>query len=140
MAGAAEALSPANAPNHWDVIEGQGSLFHPAYSGVALGLLHGSQPDALVLCHDPSRKALYGFPHVPIVPLDQALGSYLSAARLTNPAARFVGVALNTCAMSEVDSGELVESTSQQLGLPCVDPMRNGVDPIVTLLEQLDEA
>src|ERR1700720_3134255 len=67
ISGAAEALSPANQPDHWDIIEGQGSLFHPAYAGVTLGLLHGSQPDALVLCHDPTRKSLNGFPHVPVI-------------------------------------------------------------------------
>jgi len=75
----AESLSPANSPDHWDIIEGQGSLFHPAYAGVTLGLLHGSQPDALVLCHDPTRKAINGFPHIPIVAPKEALAPYLSA-------------------------------------------------------------
>ena len=66
VAGAAEQLSPDNAPDHWDVIEGQGSLFHPAYAGVTLGLLHGSQPDAIVLCHDPSRRTIDEYPNFPI--------------------------------------------------------------------------
>src|SRR5215468_3753993 len=98
-AGAAELLSPAAAPQHWDIVEGQGSLFHPAYAGVSLGLLHGSQPDALVLCHDPSRTALNGFEHIPIMPLDKAMATYLTLAHLTNPRARFVGISLNTSSL-----------------------------------------
>src|SRR5262249_56993932 len=58
LAGAAEMLSPDNLPDHWDVIEGQGSLYHPAYAAVTLGLLHGSQPDAIVLCHDTARTPI----------------------------------------------------------------------------------
>jgi uncharacterized NAD-dependent epimerase/dehydratase family protein len=138
VAGAAEALSPANAPDHWDIIEGQGSLFHPAYAGVSLGLLHGSQPDALVLCHDPTRKALNGFPHMPVISPERAMPAYLSAARLTNPHARFVGISLNTSALSEAEAHDVLQKTSRSLGLPCVDPIRTGVDSIVTALETLD--
>ena len=135
IAGAAEALSPANSHDHWDVIEGQGSLFHPAYAGVTLGLLHGSQPDALVLCHDPTRKSLNGLPHVPVSALDQAITAYQSAARLTNPEARFVGVSLNTSAMNDAEAATEMERTTQHFGLPCIDPIRTGVDPIIVALE-----
>jgi uncharacterized NAD-dependent epimerase/dehydratase family protein len=91
IAGAAESLSPDNDEDHWDVIEGQGALNHPAYAGVTLGLIHGSQPDALVLCHDPSRRAIRAFEHIAIPPLEDVMQIYLQAARLTNPQARFVG-------------------------------------------------
>jgi uncharacterized NAD-dependent epimerase/dehydratase family protein len=137
IAGTAEAISPANTPSHWDVIEGQGSLFHPAYAAVTLGLLHGSQPDALVLCHHPTRKTLNGFSHVPVLPPAEAMPNYLSAARLTNPDVRFVGIALDTSAMSDEDSAKTIERTSNTLGLPCVDPIRYGVAPIVDVLETL---
>jgi len=139
ISGAAEMLSPENEPRHWDIIEGQGSLFHPAYAGVTLGLLHGSQPDALVLCHDPSRTEIYGFPHVPIVAPSEALGVYLQAARLTNPQVRFVGVSLNTVTMTEADAQRVLAETAADTGLPCVDPMRTGVDAIVAMLRQFSE-
>lgn len=138
IAGAAEALSPSNSPDHWDIIEGQGSLFHPAYAGVTLGLLHGSQPDALVLCHDPTRKSLNGFPHLSVASLNEVIPAYLGAARLTNPGVRFVGVSLNTSGMNNQDATHALESTSKSLSLPCVDPMRGGVDSIVSILETFD--
>jgi uncharacterized NAD-dependent epimerase/dehydratase family protein len=138
ISGASEALSPANSPDHWDIIEGQGSLFHPAYAAVTLGLLHGSQPDALVLCHDPTRQFLNGFPHFPVLSPEQALPPYLSAARLTNPGATFVGVSLNTSGMSAFEAQETLKKTSHSLGLPCVDPIRTGVEPIVSRLEAID--
>ena len=62
MAGAIEWLTPDNDPGHWDLIEGQGSLFHASYSGVTLALIHGGQPDALVLCHEPTRAHMRGLP------------------------------------------------------------------------------
>jgi uncharacterized NAD-dependent epimerase/dehydratase family protein len=135
IAGAAETLSPANAANHWDVIEGQGSLFHPAYAGVTLGLLHGSQPDALVLCHDPTRETLNAFPHMPVLPPEKALAPYLTAARLTNPRVRFVGIALNTSGLNDAAAERVLKATEESVNLPCVDPIRTGVDAIVEALE-----
>src|ERR1700674_148706 len=93
IAGAAEQLSSDNAPDHWHVIEGQGSLFHPENAGVTLGLLHGSQPDAIVLCHDPSRRTIDEYPNFPIPDLQVAIDDYLRAGRPTNPAVRCVGFA-----------------------------------------------
>jgi uncharacterized NAD-dependent epimerase/dehydratase family protein len=127
IAGAAEALSPDNAPAHWDVIEGQGALFHPAYAGVTLGLLHGSQPDALVLCHDPSRTSIEGYPDCPIPDLQHAIDRYLEAARLTNRAVRCVGVSINSSTLSDVQWQDYARALSQRLQLPVVDPMRGGV-------------
>ncbi|HEV2271651.1 MAG TPA: DUF1611 domain-containing protein [Steroidobacteraceae bacterium] len=138
ISGAAEALSPANTPDHWDIIEGQGSLFHPAYAAVTVGLVHGSQPDALVLCHDVARKTLASFAHVPTVSLEHALRAYLDTARLTNPNPRFVGLALNTSCLSTDEAKEVLAGTAERLGLPCVDPIRTGVDPLVDALERFD--
>jgi len=131
VAGAAEWLSPAAAPDHWDVIEGQGAILHPAYAGVTLGLLHGSQPDALVLCHDPSRGEIDGFPGFPIRPLDETMALYVSLARVTNPAAAFVAISLNTSSLAEADALRLAADLEAEHGLPCFDPMRFGVDEAV---------
>jgi uncharacterized NAD-dependent epimerase/dehydratase family protein len=137
VAGAAEALSPANSADHWDIIEGQGSLFHPAYAGVTLGLVHGSQPDALVLCHDPTRQSVRGYPHIAITSPEDAIPAYLAAARLTNSQVRCVGVSLNTSSMSARDADASIKSTSDRLGLPCVDPIRTGVDAIVNFVSTM---
>lgn len=132
VAGAAELLSPAAAPDHWDSIEGQGSLHHPAYAGVTTSLIHGSQPDALVLCHDPSRTHLDGYPDYPAPALAEAIALNTAVARLTNPAAHVVGVSLNT---SRVEAPfALLEAAAKETGLPCVDPVRTGVGALVDQL------
>lgn len=136
IAGTAEVLSPAAADGHWDVIEGQGAIFHPAYAGVTLGLLHGSQPDALILCHDPSRKHIAGFPEAPIRPLGETMDIYVSLARVTNPAAKFVGIALNTSSLPEAEAFALAAELEAECGLPVFDPIRFGVDGAVTRILQ----
>lgn len=135
IAGAAESLSSDNDPKHWDIIEGQGSLFHPAYAGVTLGLIHGSQPDVMVLCHDPLRFKVNGFPDYPIAKLNVAVERYLDAASLTNPAARFIAVSLNTSKMNEEAGKHAMSAVEGELQLPCFDPMRGGgADRIAQLL------
>ena len=134
IAGAAEELSPDNAPDHWDVIEGQGSLYHPAYAGVTLGLLHGSQPDAIVLCHDPSRQTIDEYPDFPIPDLRVAIEDYLRAGRLTNPAVRCAGLSINSSSLSDADCAEYFRRLTGELGLPVCDPVRTGVDALATAL------
>jgi uncharacterized NAD-dependent epimerase/dehydratase family protein len=131
VSGAAEWLSPAAAPDHWDIIEGQGALFHPAYAGVTLGLIHGSQPDLLVLCHELGRTYLGGFEGFTIPSLESCMETYLAAARLTNPRARFAGMSLNTSRSGEAAAARALAETSARLSLPCCDPIRGGVGPIV---------
>jgi len=126
IAGAAEVLSPDAAPEHWDMIEGQGSLFHPAYAGVSLGLLHGSQPDVLVLCHEPGRAYLLGYPDFPTPSLQEAIAHHLAMGRLTNPGVRCAGVSFNTAMLTLREADALMQRAAGQVGLPVADPMRGG--------------
>ena len=134
LSGAAEAISPDNAPDHWDVIEGQGSLFHPAYAGVSLGLLHGSQPDAIIVCHEPGRDWIEDFPGFRTPSLAECLEANLRAARLTNPAVRAAGVSLNTSALSDEAARRCLAEAEKETGLPCSDPLRFSHDKIAVHL------
>jgi uncharacterized NAD-dependent epimerase/dehydratase family protein len=131
VAGAAESLSPAAAPAHWDVIEGQGSLFHPAYAGVTLGLVHGSQPDVMILCHDPARTHISGWEHLPLPALDTAIVRYEEAARLTNPGAKVVAISLNTSSLDAQARERTLAQTQARFGLPCFDPMLSPLDAVL---------
>jgi len=134
ISGAVEWLSPANHPDHWDVIEGQGSLFHASFAGVSLGLLHGAQPDVLVLCHEPTRRHLRGLPDYAVPDLRECLEANLAAARLTNPDVTCEGIAVNTAALDAEAARALLASIEEELRLPAVDPFRDGVAPIVDRL------
>lgn len=133
-AGAAEVLSPDNVAGHWDIIEGQGSLFHPSYAGVTLSLLHGSQPDYLVMCHDASRTMMVGVHGFPVPDLEDCIAANLAAGRVVNADVSVAGVCVNTSALSEPDARAYLQATTDRLGLPACDPVRTGVSAIVDRL------
>src|SRR5579872_4296833 len=127
-AGAAEMLSPDAPADHWDVIEGQGSLFHPSYAAVSLGLLHGSQPDVLVVCHEAGRAAVMGLASFALPSLEETIEINLRLGKRTNPAIRCAGISLNTSKLQPAAARELLASESKRLGLPVADPIRGGAE------------
>ena len=139
ISGAAEALSPDNADDHWDVIEGQGALLHPSYAGVSLGLLHGSQPDAVVLCHDAGRDDLIGLEGLfAVPPLDEVIDIVLKEARVTNPACIWAGISINTSTLDDDARSGYLSDLESRYGLPCVDPVATGMKKIADyLMEQV---
>src|ERR671932_1668929 len=133
ISGAVEWLTPAADPEHWDLVEGQGSLFHPSFAGVSLGLLHGSQPDAFLVCHEPTRTHMRGVEH-PLPSIGDVIELTLRCGRLTNPGIRPVGIAVNTQALDENEARSCLADLESEYGLPSVDPLRFGVGPIVDRL------
>ncbi len=133
ISGAAEWISPENDPGHWDIIEGQGSLFHPSFAGVTLGLLHGAQPDAFVVCHEPTRSTMRGVSH-PLPSIQQVIDRTILEGQLTNPKIACIGIAINTEHLSDEVARTYLKETGEAHGLPCVDPIRTGVEPIVAEL------
>lgn len=131
ISGAAELISPSNEDDHWDVIEGQGSLFHPGYSGVSLGLMHGSQPDAIVVCHEAGRSEIDGWPGFAVPTISQCVQANLLAGQLTNPNIQVVGICVNTSTLAEPDRQKYLDRLAAETGLPSVDPIQNGCDTIV---------
>lgn len=134
MAGAIEWLTPDNDPEHWDLIEGQGSLFHASYSGVTLALIHGGAPDALVLCHEPTRRHMRGLPGYALPSLERLRDVSLSLAQVVNPGCRVIGVSVNTFALDAASARDELDRVEGELGLPTIDPFREGADRLVDAL------
>ena len=134
IAGAVETISPANDADHWDVIEGQGSLFHASFSGVTAGLIHGSQPDALILCHEPTRTHMRGLPTYSVPDLQTCMDLNLTFARIANPSAKFIGISVNTSHQTEAEAQKYLADIEAEFGLPAVDPFREGVSRLVAKL------
>lgn len=131
VAGAIETLAPAAAPDHWDIIEGQGSLVHPAFAGVTLGLLHGSQPDAFVVCHEPGRNELSAFPGFPTAGIGELINMTIMLGRTVAPRIRCVGLSINTSRMDEAAARAELEFLARMHKVPAVDPVRFGVEDLV---------
>jgi uncharacterized NAD-dependent epimerase/dehydratase family protein len=131
ISGAAEVISPENDPGHWDVIEGQGSLFHPGYSGVSLGLLHGSQADAFVVCHEATRKVIAGWEHYSLPSIRECIDQHVLLGRRTNPDIQCVGISINTSGLPAGERLAYLDKLSAETGLPCVDPLTDGCRAIV---------
>ncbi|WP_417319943.1 N-acetyltransferase DgcN [Emcibacter sp.] len=134
ISGAAEFLSPDNEEDHWDIVEGQGSLFHPSYAGVSLGLLHGAQPDIVVLCHEMGRQHMRGLPHQPVPGIGDCIQANLRAASLTNPWVRLGGISVNTSGYDAVKARNYMNELAGTFDVPCVDPLRDGVSEIVDFI------
>ncbi|MBE9550404.1 MAG: DUF1611 domain-containing protein, partial [Proteobacteria bacterium] len=137
ISGAAELVSPANDDDHWDVIEGQGSIFHPGYSGVSLGLLHGSQADALVLCIDPLRTRVAGWDDYTLPSIQECIDQHVLLGSRTNPAIACVGISANTSKLPATERLDYLTNLSKQTGLPCIDPLIDGCGAIVEHIQQL---
>jgi len=134
MAGSIEWLTPDNEADHWDLIEGQGSLYHVSYSGVTLALVHGGQPDALVVCHEPTRAHMRGLPGYQLPTLEQVRDTALALARVANPDCVVIGYAINTQHMKEEDAKNYLAEIERGLGLPATDPYRFGAGKLVDAL------
>lgn len=131
ISGASESLSPANDADHWDLVEGQGSLFHASFAGVSLGLLHGSQPDVIVMCHEPTREHMRGLPDYALPDIRTCIETNLAAARLTNPEVVCAGLSVNTSRLDPEAAKACLAELEDKIGLPAVDPMRDGVGRLV---------
>jgi uncharacterized NAD-dependent epimerase/dehydratase family protein len=131
ISGATESLSPANDSDHWDLVEGQGSLFHASFAGVSLGLLHGSQPDVVVMCHEPTREHMRGLPQYALPDIQACIEVNLSAARLTNPGVVCAGLSVNTSRLDPEAAKTCLAELEAEFGLPAVDPLRDGVGRLV---------
>lgn len=134
-----------NADHLWLFIEGQGSLLHPAYSGVTMGLLHGSRPDAMILCHNPSISTIKGGYQTPIPNLKTLIDIYEQAAAWTcgtgnttpiYPHPKILGLSFNTSAQSEEEAAMSIKQATQETNLPTTDPVRFGLSNILDGLER----
>ncbi|MBN8294118.1 DUF1611 domain-containing protein [Rhodobacter sp. NTK016B] len=137
MAGSIEYLTPDNDADHWDLIEGQGSLFHVSYSGVTMALVHGGQPDALILCHEPTRSHMRGLPGYQLPSITTLRDTALTLARVANPACVAVGVSVNTQHMSDDEAKAYLAQVEEETGLPATDPFRYGAAKLVDALEAI---
>lgn len=138
IAGAAETITIEGAKDHDIVlVEGQGSILHPGYSGVSLGLLHGSLPHALIACHHPTRRTFRHNAWLPIPPIDEVIALHEAIANPLRPV-KTIGVSLNTVEMTEREARAEVDRVAELTGLPTTDPVRFDTAPLVEAVLAFD--
>jgi uncharacterized NAD-dependent epimerase/dehydratase family protein len=137
MAGSIEYLTPDNDEDHWDLIEGQGSLFHVSYSGVTMALVHGGAPDALILCHEPTRTHMRGLPDYSVPTLQELADTALPLALRANPNCIIVGISVNTQHLGEEEAVAYLAKVEEDMGLPAVDPYRHSAARLVDALDAI---
>lgn len=136
ISGAVEWIAPAAEPDHWDLVEGQGSLFHPSFAGVSLGLLHGAQADAFIVCHEPTRTMMRGVKHG-LPSIREVIDMTIGCGKLTNQSIRCTGIAVNTQKLGEEEARTLLAGLESEYGVPATDPIRFGVSALVDQLETI---
>jgi len=138
IAGAAEAITIQGAKdNDIVLVEGQGSILHPGYSGVSLGLLHGSLPHALIACHHTTRKTFRHNAWLPIPPIDEVIALHEALANPLRPV-KTIGVSLNTVEMTEAEARREVDRVAELTGLPTTDPVRFDPSILVDAVVKFD--
>jgi uncharacterized NAD-dependent epimerase/dehydratase family protein len=139
MAGAAENLVHHNLDESldWLIVEGQGSLIHPSFSGVTLALMHGTVPDAMILCHNASRKYLKNF-DIPVPPLNRMVEIYEKAMALVRPS-KVIGISLNCSGLNDEATRRVIEETEYLTALPAVDPIKTGIDKLTNAMLEVSE-
>jgi uncharacterized NAD-dependent epimerase/dehydratase family protein len=137
VSGAAEQLVLDHQHHAVLIIEGQGSLVHPSYSGVTLGLLHGCQPHGMILCYEPGRPSALGLDHVALPPLEQVLHLYETVAGIRTPCP-VIGIAMNTRKLTEEQAAAERGRVREQFGLPVCDVLRDGPGDLVDAVLDLN--
>lgn len=138
ISGAVEQLAPDASDDHWDVIEGQGSLYNPSFAGVSMGLLHGAQPDYLVVCHEFERPHMRHLPHFSLPSYEECVNANLVHARTTNPNVRLAGFSINTSNVDEERARAHLAELEEKFGVPATDPVRFGIAPVIDSLLAMD--
>jgi len=134
--GAVELMLRENQDAEVALIEGQGSLIEPAYSGVTLGLIHGSAPDAMILVHHATRTTLIHHHAVPIPPLSELIELHERVTRPLYPS-KVVGIALNTVGLDDNGARAAIERVEADVGLPATDCVRFGPDRLADVIEAI---
>ena len=135
ISGSIEMMTPDIPDDEIYIIEGQGSLFHPSFAGVSLGLIHGSAPDYLILCHDPARKHMRNVPNYQLPDIKLCMKTNLEMSRLTNSNTKFIAISCNTKSMEEKEAKRYLQSLENKFNLPATDPYRFGVSNIISILK-----